>query len=183
MLMSIQDTLTLDVEAAAYVNDPRHRWIAVCMGTGCSSSASTRVRESLREELARMGLGDEVEVRRTGCFGFCEQGPIMVVYPDETFYTQVKPSDAERIVAEHIIDGKPVEALLYKDPAGTERTEKWHDLGFYGKQQRVLLGNCGVIDPEDIGHYVAKDGYVALRKALTELTPEQVIEDVLQSGL
>lgn len=175
--------LTLESEASSYVTDPQHRWIAVCMGTGCSSSASAEVRQALRKELNERGLADEVEVRRTGCFGFCAQGPIMVVYPDETFYTQVKPRDARTIVEQHVVGGKPVEKLLYKDPTGQERVEKWHEIGFYGKQERVLLGNCGVLDPEDIGQYLAKEGYQALHKCLVELTPEQVIDEVTRAGL
>ncbi len=181
--MNTPITLMPESETLTYVNDPQHRWIAVCMGTGCSSSESTRVRESLRQELAKQGLEDEVEVRRTGCFGFCEQGPILVVYPDETFYTQVKPRNAKKIIEEHVIGGKPVEKLLYKDPSSEEQVEKWHDVGFYGKQQRILLGNCGVIDPESIGHYIAKDGYLAQHKVLSTMSPEAVIEEVLTSGL
>ena len=136
-----------------------------------------------REELAKHGLEDEVEVRRTGCFGFCEQGPILVVYPDETFYTQVKPRAAKKIVEDHIVGGKTVEKSLYKDPNSDVRVEKWHDVGFYGKQQRILLENCGVVDPEEISHYIARDGYLALRKVLSEMSPQQVIEEVLSSGL
>ncbi|MCB0227978.1 MAG: NADH-quinone oxidoreductase subunit F, partial [Anaerolineae bacterium] len=135
------------------------------------------------EELVKNGLENGVEVRRTGCFGFCEQGPITVVYPDETFYTQVKPQNASKIVQEHVVGGQPVERLLYKDPASAVLVEKWHEIGFYGKQQRILLGNCGVIDPENIGHYLAKDGYQALRKCLLELTPEEIIDEMISSNL
>jgi len=181
--MSTPITLIPETEVPAYVTDPNHRWIAVCMGTGCTSSDSDKVRDVLREELAKHGLEDEVEVRRTGCFGFCEQGPILVVYPEETFYTQMKPRAAKKIVEEHIVGGKPVEKSLYKDPNSDERVEKWHDVGFYGKQQRILLENCGVVDPEEIGHYIARDGYLALRKTLSEMSPQQVIEEVLSSGL
>jgi NADH:ubiquinone oxidoreductase subunit F (NADH-binding)/(2Fe-2S) ferredoxin len=170
-------------EALKAVTSPEHRWVAICMGTGCTSSASAEVREALRAELEEHDLGDEVEVRRTGCFGFCEQGPIMVIYPDETFYTQVQPKDVKKIVAEHIIGGTPVEKLLYHDPASEQVIEKWHEIGFYGKQQRILLENCGVIDPENIDHYRAKGGYKALYKTLHEMTPEQVIETVTDSGV
>jgi NADH:ubiquinone oxidoreductase subunit F (NADH-binding) len=107
----------------------------------------------------------------------------MVVYPDQTFYTQVKPRDVKKIVAEHIIGGKPVEKILYHDPASEDIIEKWYDIGFYGKQQRILLENCGVIDPENIDHYRAKDGYRALYQVLAEMTPEEVIEEVLASGI
>ena len=181
--MSTPISLTPQPEATLAVNDPAHRWIAVCMGTGCSSSASTEVGAALREELVKNGLENGVEVRRTGCFGFCEQGPITVVYPDETFYTQVKPQNASKIVQEHVVGGQPVERLLYKDPASAVLVEKWHEIGFYGKQQRILLGNCGVIDPENIGHYLAKDGYQALRKCLLELTPEEIIDEMIASNL
>ena len=144
--MSTPITLTPEPEFPAYVNDPEHRWIAVCMGTGCTSSDSTGVREKLREELAAHGLEKGVEVRRTGCFGFCEQGPILVNYPDETFYTLVKPRSAKKIVEEHIIGDEPVERLLYKDPTTAERVQKWHDVGFYGKQQRILHNRCTYSD-------------------------------------
>jgi NADH:ubiquinone oxidoreductase subunit F (NADH-binding)/(2Fe-2S) ferredoxin len=174
--------LEVPSEAAA-INDQEHRWIAVCLGTGCTSSASSKVHQALREELEEQGLAGQVEVRRTGCFGFCEQGPIVVVYPDETFYTQVKPANAKKIVQEHVIGGEPVARLLYQDPASDERIEKWHDIGFYGKQQRILLSNCGIIDPENIDHYLAKDGYQALHNVLAKMTPEQVIDEVTQSGL
>jgi len=115
--MSVQEMMVIPAAALEAVTDPEHRWVAICRGTGCTSSASTEVQQALQEELDQQGLSDQVEVRRTGCFGFCEQGPIMVVYPDQTFYTQVKPRDVKTIVAEHIIGGKPVEKILYHDPA------------------------------------------------------------------
>ncbi|MEA3335693.1 MAG: NADH-quinone oxidoreductase subunit NuoF [Chloroflexota bacterium] len=163
--------------------DPDHRWIAICMGTGCTSSASPEVGDALVEELKSQGLDEEIEVRRTGCFGFCEQGPIMVVYPDETFYTRVSPRQVKSIVESHLVGGEPVEKLLYKDPGSADRIEKWHEIGFYRKQQRILLGNCGVIDPENIDHYLARDGYAALDKVLSEMTPEQVIDEVTAARL
>ncbi len=175
--------IAIPFEAIDAITNPEHRWVAICRGTGCTSSASTEVQQALQEELDKQGLNGQVEVRRTGCFGFCEQGPIMVVYPDQTFYTQVKPRDVKKIVAEHIIDGKPVEKILYHDPVSEDIVEKWYDIGFYGKQQRILLENCGVIDPENIDHYRAKDGYKALHKVLTKMTPEEVIEEVFASGV
>jgi NADH:ubiquinone oxidoreductase subunit F (NADH-binding)/(2Fe-2S) ferredoxin/NAD-dependent dihydropyrimidine dehydrogenase PreA subunit len=147
------------------------------------SSASAELRQALREELDRHSLGDQVEVRRTGCFGFCEQGPIVVVHPDEIFYTQVKSRDVKAIVEDHILGGRWVERLLFRDPATDAIAESWHKIGFYGKQQRILLHNCGIIDPENIDHYLAREGYQALRQALTEMSPEQVIGEVLKSGL
>ena len=181
--MSVPEKLMLSANATDAMENQKHRMIAVCMGTGCTSSASTELREALRKELDKHGLGKEVEVRRTGCFGFCEQGPIAVMHPDQTFYTRVKPSDAQAIVEEHILGNQWVERLLYTDPVSGDRIEKWHDIGFYGKQQRILLDNCGIIDPENIDHYLANEGYQALRTVLTEMTPEVVIEDVLNSGL
>ena len=181
--MSVPEKLTLAVDATDAMENQEHRMIAVCMGTGCTSSASTELREALRKELDQHGLGKEVEVRRTGCFGFCEQGPIAVMHPEQTFYTHVKPSDAKAIVEEHILGNQSVERLLYQDPVSGDRIEKWHEIDFYSKQERILLDNCGIIDPENIDHYLANVGYQALRRALTEMTPEAVIEEVLNSGL
>ena len=164
-------------------DDTERRAIAVCRGTGCSSSASAELVQALRGVLTEHGLGDQVEVRRTGCFGFCAQGPIVVVYPGEVFYTQVTPEDAKAIVEQHVIDGQRVDGLLYDDPATEGVTEKWHEISFYGKQQRVLLHNCGIIDPENIDHYLARGGYGALKRVLAQMTPEGVIEEVKASGL
>ncbi len=157
--------------------------MAVCMGTGCMSSASAELRQALREELDRHDLSRQVEVRRTGCFGFCEQGPIVVVHPDEIFYTQVKARDVKAIVEDHILGGRWVERLLFRDPVTHAIAESWHKIGFYGKQERIVLHNCGIIDPENIEHTLARGGYQALRRALTDMTPEQVIEEVLHAGL
>jgi NADH-quinone oxidoreductase subunit F len=180
--MDIRD-LAVPAEAIEALHNPDYRVIAVCAGTGCTSSASTDVREALREEIARNGLGGQIEVRRTGCFGFCAQGPIMVVYPGESFYTQVTPADVGEIVAEHLVSGRPVERLMYHDPSHGEPVEQWHQIDFYGKQKRVLLGNCGLIDPENIDHYLARDGYRALHTVLSSMTPEEVIQAVVDSGL
>ncbi len=159
------------------------RCIAVCMGTGCMSSASAELRAALSEELDKHGLAGQVEVRRTGCFGFCEQGPIVVVQPEDTFYIRVRPEDIPPIVKEHVLDGRRVERLLFREPATGALAESWHAMRFYGKQQRVVLHNCGIIDPENIDHYLARDGYQALRQAVAEMTPEQVIDVVTRSGL
>jgi len=175
--------LAVPVEATNDVTEPGHKWIAVCMGTGCMSSASAELRQALREELDKHNLNGHVEVRRTGCFGFCEQGPIVVVHPGETFYTRVRPHDIKAIVEEHVLGGRRVERLLYRDPATGAVAESWHKISFYGKQQRIVLHNCGIIDPENIDHYLAREGYQALRKALTEMTPEQVIEEISKAGL
>ena len=168
------------------INSLDRRWIAVCMGTGCMSSASTELREALHEELDKHNLNGLVEVRRTGCFGFCEQGPILVVHPEETFYTRVKRQDVRMIVEEHILGGRPVERLLYHDPsraATSAIAQSWHKINFYSKQRRIVLHNCGIIDPENIDHYLANDGYRALRRAVTEMDPEGVIEVVSKAGL
>jgi len=180
--MAIRD-LVVSAEALKEVCDPDHRWIAICTGTGCTSSDSVEVRKALEEEIARHGLEEEVEIRRTGCFGFCAQGPIVVVQPEETFYTRVAPEDVKEIVEEDIVNGRRVERLLYHDPSRRGYVEKWHEIDFYKKQQRVLLHNCGVIDPENIDHYLAREGYQALHTVLSGMTPEQVIEVVLNSGL
>jgi len=182
--MSVQEMdLTIPAEANDAVNNPERRWIAVCMGTGCMSSASAELREALSKELDRRELNGHVEVRRTGCFGFCEQGPIVVVHPGETFYTRVKSQDIKAIVEEHVLGGRPVERLLYREPSTNAIAESWHKISFYGKQQRIVLHNCGIIDPEEIDHYLARKGYQALHKVVTEMTPEQVIEVVSKAGL
>ncbi len=180
--MSIRD-LVVPAEALQVVGNPSHRLVAVCSGTGCVSSASVEVRQALAEELSRRGLAGQVEVRRTGCFGWCAQGPILVVYPGEVFYTKVSPDDVTTIVEEHLIGGQPVDRLLYYDPTRKARVETWHEIGFYKKQQRLLLQNCGLIDPESIDHYLAREGYRALHTVLRAMSPEQVIEEVIASGL
>lgn len=181
--MSKKPEMETLAEAVDVINNLGRPWIAVCMGTGCMSSASSELRQALREELEKHGLDEQVEVRRTGCFGFCEQGPIVVVNPGETFYTQVKPRDAKTIVEDHILGGEQVERLLYRDPTTNAIAQSWHEMGFYSKQQRILLHNCGIIDPENIDHYLAREGYQALHVALTHMTPEQVIDVISKSGL
>ena len=180
--MEVTQELSISAEVQQAMRNPEHRWVAVCMGTGCTSSASAELRQALCEELEKHDLDDKVEIRRTGCFGFCAQGPIMVVYPEETFYTHVSPSDAKTIVEEHILGDRRVERLLYRDTADL-RIEKWHDINFYSKQKRILLSNSGIIDPENIEHYLVREGYQALSRALREMTPEQVIEMLTASGL
>jgi NADH:ubiquinone oxidoreductase subunit F (NADH-binding)/(2Fe-2S) ferredoxin/NAD-dependent dihydropyrimidine dehydrogenase PreA subunit len=157
--------------------------ILVCGGTGCLSSNSRQITENLNSEIQKAGMGDEVKVLQTGCFGFCEKGPIVKILPDNTFYTQVKPEDAAEIVAEHIIKGRKVERLLYVDPEAEKHVSDAKHMGFYKKQLRIALRNCGFIDPENIDEYIGRDGYQALAKCLTEMTPEQVIEEVKKSGL
>lgn len=155
----------------------------VCGGTGCKSSESHLLAEHLRTEIKNQGLDDFAQVVGTGCFGFCEKGPIVKVIPDNTFYTQVKPGDAKEIVEEHVVKGRKVTRLLYKDPKSDKIVTDSKGMEFYKKQVRIALRNCGVIDPENIGEFVARDGYAALGKVLTTMTPEEAIEVVKKSGL
>ncbi len=157
--------------------------LLVCGGTGCRASASASIVEKLNESLKAHQLTEEAQVVTTGCFGFCEKGPIVKVIPDNTFYTQVKPEDAEEIVSEHILKGRKVSRLLYEDPENKEHITDSRHMGFYQKQMRIALRNCGVIDPENIDEYIARDGYSALAQVLADLTPEQAIDMVKQSGL
>lgn len=157
--------------------------LLVCGGTGCRASASDAIVENLKSELAVQGLDETVQVIMTGCFGFCEKGPIVKVQPDNTFYIEVKPEDSKEIVEEHIIKGRRVEKLLYKDPDKKEVISDSKHMGFYKKQLRIALRNCGIINPEDIDEYIARDGYMALGRVLSEMTPEEVIEEMKESGL
>lgn len=157
--------------------------ILVCAGTGCSSSESELVYEMIKDELGRKGLNNDVQIIRTGCFGFCEKGPIVKILPDNTFYTLVNPSDAKEIIDEHIIKGRKVYRLLYTDPATEEHITDSKHMGFYQKQLRIALRNCGVIDPENIDESIARDAYQALGKVLTEMTPVQTIDMIKRSGL
>lgn len=157
--------------------------LLVCGGTGCRASESDTLVNSLNSALVDQGLENEAKVVTTGCFGFCEKGPIVKVMPDNTFYTQVTPSDAAEIVAEHILKGRKVTRLLYTDPEKQEHVSDDRHMGFYKKQIRIALRNCGFIDPENIEEYIARDGYLALAKCLTELTPQQVLEIMKKSGL
>lgn len=157
--------------------------LLVCGGTGCKSSDSDILVEKLKKELDKQGLGETVQVIMTGCFGFCEKGPIVKVIPDNTFYTQVKPSDAEDIVEEHVVKGRQVDRLLYKDPESAAHIADSKHMGFYKKQMRIALRNCGFIDPERIDEYIARDGYMALGNVLSEQNPEETIALMKSSGL
>ena len=157
--------------------------ILVCGGTGCTSSGSAKVIEALEKELAAKGLSEEIKVIRTGCFGLCSVGPIMIVYPDGAFYSGVQTEDIPEIVNEHLLKGRPVKRLLYQETVAEDTIKSLDETGFYKKQKRVALRNCGVINPENIEEYIAYDGYEALGKVLTEYTPEQVIQIILDSGL
>lgn len=157
--------------------------LLVCGGTGCRASESEQLLHNLKSEINEKGLNDDVQVITTGCFGFCEKGPIVKVMPDNTFYTQVKPEDAIEIVAEHVIKGRQVNRLLYVNPETEQHVADSKHMGFYRKQLRIALRNCGFIDPENIEEYISRDGYAALAKCLTEMTPAQVIEEMKKSGL
>lgn len=157
--------------------------ILVCGGTGCRASASKTIVHRLEECLKERSIEDEVQVIATGCFGFCEKGPIVKIMPDNTFYVQVKPEDADEIVDEHIIKGRKVERLLYKEPEKKTAVSDSKHMSFYKKQLRIALRNCGFINPENIEEYIGREGYTALAKCLTELTPGQVIDEIKRSGL
>lgn len=157
--------------------------VLVCGGTGCTSSNSLAIIDALESEIAKKGLQEEVKVVRTGCFGLCALGPIMIVYPEGSFYSQVKVEDVPEIVEEHLLKGRLVKRLLYDETVTMEDVKSLQETDFYKKQHRVALRNCGVIDPENIEEYIAFDGYMALAKCLKELTPAQVIQIVKDSGL
>ena len=160
--------------------------VLICGGTGCTSSGSDKIQEAFERELAASDLASEIKVVRTGCFGLCAVGPVVIVHPDGTFYSHVTPDDVPEIVSEHLLKGRPVKRLEYKDVDETVRDKvnvSLNDTTFYKTQKRVALRNCGVIDPENIDEYIAMDGYQALGKVLTEMTPDDVIKVILDSGL
>jgi NADH:ubiquinone oxidoreductase subunit F (NADH-binding)/(2Fe-2S) ferredoxin/NAD-dependent dihydropyrimidine dehydrogenase PreA subunit len=157
--------------------------VLVCGGTGCTSSHSAEIIAEFEKEIAEKGLADEIKVIRTGCFGLCALGPIVVVYPEGAFYSQIKVEDIPEIVDEHLIKGRIVKHLLYDDTVAGDTVKSLNETQFYKKQKRVALRNCGVIDPENINEYIAMDGYQALAKCLTEYTPDEVIQIVKDSGL
>jgi len=157
--------------------------LMMCAGTGCIASGSLDVRDALERELAKRNLQNEVQIIMTGCNGFCAMGPLVVVYPDGIFYNQVRPEHAPIIVEEHILKGRVVEKLLFKDETVKGRVPLMKDIGFFGLQRLIVLRNRGLIDAENIDEYIARDGYAGLAKAITEMTPEQVIEEVKKSGL
>jgi NADP-reducing hydrogenase subunit HndC len=157
--------------------------LLVCSGTGCKASSSNLLAENLTTEVDKQGLDDFAQVVKTGCFGFCEKGPIVKIIPDNTFYTQVKPEDAREIVEEHIVKGRKVERLLYTDPEKKEKIRDAKGMNFYKKQIRIALRNCGLIDPENIDEYIARGGYEAMGKVLTSMTPDETIEIIKKSGL
>ncbi|MBR4111933.1 MAG: 4Fe-4S binding protein [Ruminiclostridium sp.] len=157
--------------------------VLICGGTGCTSSGSMKIADKLEEEIKKNGLADEVKVVRTGCFGLCALGPIMIVYPEGTFYSMVKIDDIPEIVEEHLLKGRVVTRLVYDETVAADEIKSLNETNFYKKQKRVALRNCGVINPENIEEYIAVDGYQALYKVLKEMTPDDVIKIILDSGL
>lgn len=161
--------------------DTREKHILVCHGTGCTSSKSPKIIENFRKILEEKGITN-IRVIQTGCFGLCAKGPIVIIRPEDTFYAMVTPDDCEEIINTHIIEGKKVERLLCKDVDGT-LVDRLDELNFYKKQERIALKNCGIIDPENIDEYIAFDGYKALEKVLTSMSPDDVIKEITDSGL
>jgi NADH:ubiquinone oxidoreductase subunit F (NADH-binding)/(2Fe-2S) ferredoxin len=157
--------------------------ILICGGTGCHASQSAKIKENFEQLIKEKNLENDVQVVGTGCFGFCEKGPIVKMLPDNTFYTQVKPEDCREIVDEHIVKGRKVQRLLYLDPKSQEHKADSKHMGFYKKQMRIALRNCGFINPENIDEYIARDGYKALASVLERNDPEATIEDIKKSGL
>ncbi|MGN0611318.1 MAG: NADH-ubiquinone oxidoreductase-F iron-sulfur binding region domain-containing protein [Ruminiclostridium sp.] len=157
--------------------------VLICGGTGCTSSGSEKIAKKLQEEIEANGLADEVMVVRTGCFGLCALGPIMIVYPEGTFYSMVKEEDIPEIVSEHLLKGRVVTRLVYDETVGENEIKSLKETNFYKKQHRIALRNCGVINPENIEEYIGRDGYQALGKVLKEMTPDEVIQTILDSGL
>ncbi|MBC8014237.1 MAG: NADH-quinone oxidoreductase subunit NuoF [Sporomusaceae bacterium] len=157
--------------------------VLICAGTGCISSGSKKIEAALRDQLAQKGLDKEVKIVETGCHGFCEMGPLVIVYPEGVFYIRVEETDVAEIVEEHLYKGRIVERLLYKEHGALEGIPSYKDIDFYKKQMRIVLANCGHIDPEQINEYIAVGGYEALAKALTTMKPEEVVNEVKKSNL
>ncbi|MBQ1962238.1 MAG: NAD(P)H-dependent oxidoreductase subunit E, partial [Clostridia bacterium] len=162
--------------------------VLICGGTGCTSSGSLAIQDAFTKSIEENGLAEEIKIVQTGCFGLCALGPVVIVYPDGTFYSRVTPEDVSEIVSEHLLKGRIVERLVYSDTGSDSEAVdianlSLNDTAFYKTQNRVVLRNCGVINPEDIDEYIAMDGYAALGKVLTEMTPEDVIKVVTDSGL
>jgi len=157
--------------------------LLLCGGSACHASGSEKIKEILKQELKRHKLENEIRIIETGCNGFCAQGPVMIVQPEGIFYQKLKEEDIPYLVEEHFLKGRPVERLFYKEPASAETIPGMHDIPFYAKQQLIVLKNRGVIDPENIDEYIARDGYMGTSKALLEMSPEEIIEDVKKSGL
>ena len=170
-------------ETAAHDINSAKKELLCCGGTGCHASNSKELMDNLTAAIKKNGLENDVKVVQTGCFGFCAQGPIVKVMPDNVFYVQVTPEDAEEIVEKHIVGKQLVERLLFVEPQLKSRIADYAQMSFYAKQQRISLRNCGLLDPEDISEYIANEGYQALAKCLFEMKPAEVVQEVLNSGL
>ena len=157
--------------------------LLICSGTGCQASGCREVKKALDKEISGKGLDREIQIIETGCNGFCAQGPLMVVQPENIFYQKLTPEDIPFLVEEHFLKGRPVKKLFYKEPASAESVPGMNDIPFYAKQQLIVLRNRGVIDPESIDEYIARDGYLGVSKALLEMTPTDIIAEVKTSGL
>lgn len=183
-LQAIKENVLKSIELREGKLDGEKKSILVCGGTGCTSSNSMKIIDELNNEIKKQGLEDNVNVIKTGCFGLCALGPIMIVYPEGSFYSRVSPEDIPEIVEEHLKNGNIVTRLLYQETVLDDgKIASLNETSFYKKQKRVALRNCGMINPEDIDEYIARDGYLALYKVLTEMTPEKVIETIKNSGL
>jgi len=184
-LLSLRDKVKpmLALRDESFSGNLTKRDILVCGGTGCQSAQSEKIIENLNTHIKNAGLEDNVSVSLTGCFGFCAEGPIVKIHPDDVFYVRVSPNDAEEIVKEHIINGNHIDRLLFEEPSIKEKVHRHHDMSFYKKQSRIALRNCGHINPEDINEYIATDGYVALGKCLTSLNQDDVISEIKTSAL
>ncbi len=158
-------------------------FILVCSGTGCESNKSEEIFKSLHQQAEAQGVKNDVQIVKTGCFGFCEKGPIVKVLPQESFYVEVKPEDARDIIAEQVVKGREVKRLLYKKDGKASGNVKIEDIDFYQKQFRIVLRNCGVINPENIDEYIAREGYAALEKALFSMSPDEIVAELKTAGL
>ena len=183
LLLREESNETVAAQCCGLALGTEHLQILICGGTGCKASDSHIIAERLQQALERNNIADKVDIITTGCFGFCEKGPIVKIIPDNTFYTQVVPDDADEIVREHIIGGRKIERLLYIDPKTEKTVSDSKHMDFYRKQMRIALRNCGFIDPENIEEYIALDGYMALADSLLHKKPEEVIDVIKRSGL
>ncbi|MGN0649157.1 MAG: NADH-ubiquinone oxidoreductase-F iron-sulfur binding region domain-containing protein [Oscillospiraceae bacterium] len=182
-LNAVKEEFAEVVKTRVLSEDSDKRDVLICGGTGCTSSGSAKIITKLEEEIERNGLKDKVNVIRTGCFGLCALGPIMIVYPEGTFYSKVEADFIPEIVESHLKNGKPVTKYLYAETVDGDTIKSLNETAFYAKQHRVALRNCGVIDPQNVSEYIARDGYQALHKVLTTMTPQDVIQTVTASGL
>ena len=183
LLLREESNETVAAQCCGLALGTEHLQILICGGTGCKASDSHIIAERLQQALERNNIADKVDIITTGCFGFCEKGPIVKIIPDNTFYTQVVPDVADEIVREHIIGGRKIERLLYIDPKTEKTVSDSKHMDFYRKQMRIALRNCGFIDPENIEEYIALDGYMALADSLLHKKPEEVIDVIKRSGL